>query len=119
MERINFIQHQGKQLLHLDLRDARAAEVIKLCRDAMPVIADQPVRSLRTLTDVTNMTFNTEASETLKEFTKHNKPYVIAGAVVGVTGLKKIIYNAVLRFSGRNIVAFETLDEAKNWLVTQ
>jgi len=119
MERIQFIQHKGKQLLHLDLADAKASEVVQLVRDAMPVIADQPVRSLRTLTDVTNMKFNGEATEALKQFTKHNKPYVIAGAVVGVTGLKQIIYNAVLKFSGRNLVAFDTLDEAKDWLATQ
>jgi hypothetical protein len=119
MSRINFIEHKGKKLLHLDLSNAKASEVIQLCRDATPVIAGQPEKSLRTLTDVTDMTFNTEASEALKHFTMHNKPYVIAGAVVGVTGLKKIIYNAVLRFSGRNIVAFNTLDEAKNWLSMQ
>ena len=119
MERIQFIQHKGKQLLNLDLANAKATEVVRLVRDATPVIAAAQERSIRTLTDVTNMAFNVEATEALKQFTMHNKPYVLAGAVVGVTGLKKIIYNAVLKFSGRNIVAFDTLDEAKNWLSTQ
>ncbi len=119
MERIQFIEHKGTRLLHLNLCDAKAGDVIKLIRDATPVIAAQPQRSIRTLTDVTNLTFNTEATQALKEFTVHNKPYVVAGAVVGVTGLKQIIYNSVLKFSGRNIVAFDTLDEAKNWLATQ
>jgi len=118
-DRIQFIEHKGKKILHLDLADAKATGVVQLVRDATPVIAAQPARSIRTLTDVTNMAFNVEATEALKQFTVHNKPYVLAGAVVGVTGLKKIIYNAVLKFSGRNIVAFDTLDEAKNWLSTQ
>ncbi len=119
MERIQFIQHKGRQILHLDLTNAKAAEVVQLVHDATPVIAAQPAKSLRTLTDVTDMNFNTEAAEALKQFTKHNKPFVIAGAVVGVTGLKQIIYNAVLKFSGRNIVAFDTLEQAKDWLATQ
>ncbi len=119
MERIQFMQHKGRQILHLDLTNAKATEVVQLVRDATPVIAAQPAKSLRTLTDVTNMNFNTEATEALKQFTKHNKPFVIAGAVVGVTGLKQIIYNAVLKFSGRNIVAFDTLEQAKDWLATQ
>jgi hypothetical protein len=55
----------------------------------------------------------------LKEFTRHNKPYVIAAAVVGITGLKQIIYNAVLKFSGRNLVAFDSVDRAKDWLAGQ
>ncbi len=119
MERIQFVEHKGTKLLHLDLSHAKAEDVINLVHVATPVIAAQPERSIRTLTDVTGLTFNHEATTALKWFTKHNKPYVIAGAVVGVTGLKQIIYNSVLKFSGRNIVAFDTLDEAKNWLVTQ
>ncbi len=119
MERIQFVEHNGRQLLHLNLSHAKAQDVINLIREATPLIASRPERSIRTLTDVTGLTFNHEATEALKQFTKHNKPYVIAGAVVGVTGLKQIIYNSVLKFSGRNIVAFDTLDEARNWLATQ
>ncbi len=119
MERIQFIQHKGKKILHLDLSGAKVTEVIQLIREATPVIAAQPEKSIRTLTDVTNMKFDSGATEALKQFTRHNKPYVIAGAVVGVTGLKQIIYNAVLKFSGRNIVAFDTLEQAKDWLATQ
>lgn len=117
--RIQFVEHNGTRLLHLNLSNAGAQDVINVINKATPVIAAQPERSIRTLTDVTGLTFNHEATEALKQFTRHNKPYVIAGAVVGVTGLKQIIYNSVLKFSGRNIVAFNTLDEAKNWLATQ
>ena len=119
MERIQFIQHQGKQILHLDFTHANADEVLQIIRDATAVIAAQPAQSLRTLTDVTEMKFNTEAAEALKEFARHNKPYVTAGAVVGITGLKQIIYNAVVKFSGRNLVAFASVGRAKDWLVDQ
>lgn len=119
MERIQFIQHQGKQILHLDFTHAKADEVLQLIREATNVIAAQPAKSLRTLTDVTDMKFNTEAAEALKEFTRHNKPYVTASAVVGITGLKQIIYNAVVKFSGRNLVAFDSAGKAKDWLVNQ
>ena len=119
MERIQFIEHQGKQILHLDFTHAKADEVLQIIREARSVIAAQPAKSLRTLTDVTDMKFNTEAAEALKEFTRHNKPYVSASAVVGIAGLKQIIYNAVVKFSGRNLVAFDSTDKAKDWLVTQ
>jgi len=54
--------------------------------------------------------------DAMKEFVIHNKPYVVASAVVGVTGLKQIIYNAVMKFSGRKLTAFDSLAEAKDWL---
>jgi hypothetical protein len=52
----------------------------------------------------------------MKEFAAHNKPYVKASTVVGITGLKKIIYDAVLMFSKRNISTFDSIDPAKEWL---
>ena len=55
-------------------------------------------------------------SDGLKQFTAHNKPYVKAGAVVGVTGLKRIIFSAVVTFSRRNLEAFDDVEQAKHWL---
>lgn len=117
MDRIQFIQHKAEKILHLDFTHAKADEVIQIIQEATRVIAAQPANSLRTLTDVTGMSFNAQASEAMKEFARHNKPFVTAAAVVGVTGLKQIIYNAVLKFSGRNLVAFDSSEEAKDWLV--
>ena len=100
MERIQFIQHKGKTILHLYFVQAKPEEVVEASRTAMSVIAKHPAKSIRTLTDVTDMNFNTASSQALKELAKHNTPYVVAGAVVGITGLKQIIYNAVIKFSG-------------------
>jgi hypothetical protein len=119
MERIKFIEHKGKKILHLDFTQARADEVIQIIREAKGVIAAQPEKSILTLTDVTNIKFNSAAADAMKEFASHNKPYVSAAAVVGVTGLKQVIYNAVVRFTGRNLVAFDSHGQAKDWLVTQ
>jgi hypothetical protein len=119
MERIRFIEHRGKTILHLDLTQAKPDDILRLIDRAKPVIAAQPPQSVRTLTDVTDLKFNTTASEALKAFVAHNKPFVKAAAVVGVTGLKQIIYNAVVKFSGRNLVAFDTSSQAKDWLATQ
>lgn len=119
MERVTFIEHKGKRILHLNFTNARADEVVQIISAAKTVIAAQPEQSLRTLTDVTDLKFNADAAEAMKEFAKHNKPYVAAAAVVGVTGLKQIIYNAVVRFTGRNLVAFDSSGQAKDWLATQ
>jgi hypothetical protein len=119
MERIQFVLHKGKKILYLNLMDAKPPEILQLVREAAPMIAKQPPKSLLTLVDARNMTFDTASTESLKQFAKHNGPYVIAGAVLGVTGLKKIIFNAVLKFSGRNLVAVDSLDQAKDWLVMQ
>ncbi len=118
-DRVQFIQYRGKQILHLDFSKAKADEVIDTIGKARAVIDTQPQASVRILTDVTDAAFNSKVSEAMKEFVTHNKPFVVASAVIGVTGLKQIIYNAVVKFSGRNLVAFDTPDQAKDWLAGQ
>lgn len=117
--RIKFIEYKGKRILHLDFTHARADEVIQIIGKAKGVISAQPERSILTLTDVTDIQFNSAAADAMKQFAHHNKPYVSAAAVVGVTGLKQIIYNAVVRFTGRNLVAFDSSSQAKDWLAAQ
>lgn len=119
MQRVQFIQHKGIKILRLDFAKAKAEEVLQIVEQAKAVIGSQPEGSVRTLTDVTDTSFNSDVSAAMKDFVTHNKPFVMAAAVVGVTGLKQIIYNAVIKFSGRNLVAFDTLEQAKDWLAQQ
>ncbi len=119
MERIRFIQHKGKEILFLDFSACKAGEVLLVIDKAAPVIAGRPEKSLLTLSNVTNARFDDTVSQRMKEFTAHNKPFVKAAAVVGITGLKKIVFEAVMLFSKRKLHAFETVEQAKDWLAAQ
>jgi hypothetical protein len=68
---------------------------------------------------VTDTRYNRDVIHALKEFANGNKPFVRAGAVIGIDGLKKIVYDAVMKFTGRNLPAFDDVEEAKDWLVEQ
>ncbi len=116
-ERVKFIKHQQKEILLLDFSNSKTDEVLKIIEEAKRVIRTKPEQSLLTLTDVTNARFNEEVGEGMKKFSLHNKPYVKAGAVVGITGLKRIIFNAVIAFSKRKLESFDDREQAKHWLV--
>ena len=117
-ERVAFINHDNKEILFLNFADCKPHEIFPLIDQAKKAICTRPASSVLTLTDVTNTRFDDKVSAELKAFTVHNKPYVKAAAVVGVSGLKKIILEAVMLFSNRKLHAFETVELAKNWLVT-
>ena len=53
----------------------------------------------------------------MKQFSAHNKPYVKAAAVVGITGLKRIFFRAVMAFAKLNLEFFDDVEQAKRWLV--
>lgn len=116
-ERVRFIKHQEKDILFLDFSNTEADEVLKIIEDAKRVIGTKPENSLLTLTDVTNARFNEEVGNGMKQFTAYNKPYVKAAAVVGITGLKRIIFGAVMAFSKRNLEPFDDVEQAKRWLI--
>ena len=119
MDRITFITHDNKEILLLDFSGLKATDAIALIEPAKRVISSKPQNSILTLTDVTELRFNDDLSQKMKDFTTHNKPYVRAAAVVGITGLREVIFNAVIAFSKRKISTFDTRDDAKKWLVAQ
>jgi len=116
--RVTFIYHKQRRILLYDftgLDDTRDA--LELISHARAVAAKQPPESTLTLTDISNSHYDKHVTSALQELAKHNKPYVIAGAAVGVTGLAKIIFRSILAFSGRkNIQLFDTREAALDWL---
>lgn len=83
------------------------------------LVAGQPQGSLLTLTSVAGSTFDPGIIQALNELALHNKPFVEAAALVGLSGLQRVAYAAVLLWSGRNVPAFREINEAKEWLVAQ
>lgn len=118
MEQVQFIKHGGKEILFLNFSGCKPHEALPIIEEAKKAIRTRPEQSVLTLTDVTDMRFNEQVTAQMKEFTAHNKPYVKAAAVVGVVGIKKILFEAVMLFSKRKLHAFDAVGQAKDWLIT-
>jgi len=119
MERVSFIEYKGKKFLYMDVSNLDAREMLENIANAKKIIRSQPEKSVFVLTDVTGMRFDSEVTTAMKEYVAGNKPYVVASAVVGVTGLKMIVVNSIMKFAGRKLVLFDTIEQAKDWLVQQ
>ena len=119
MSRVKFIIHKGKEILFIDFSNCKVEEIKPITEEAKAIIAVQPPNSLLTLTDVTETRYNHEATKTLKEYVAHNRPYVKFAAVIGVTGLKKVVYDGISMFAKRKLALFNSIEIAKDWLVEQ
>jgi len=113
------ITHSGKKIVYVDLSGSKASELPAKIAEAKRLIESQPRESALILTNVTDVELNSDSSHIMKDFSTHNTPYTRASAVVGIEGLKKIIYAGIQRVTGRNIPTFNTIEEAKDWLVQQ
>ena len=122
MERTRFIEHQGHAHPAAGLRGGpgpatrRCASIRALQGAWWPA---QPPGSLLVMTVVRDARYNAAVLQGMKELAAHNAPYVKASAVVGMSGLHRIAYQAVILFSKRNIKVFDQESEALDWLVTQ
>lgn len=65
------------------------------------------------------MFFNNDLKKYFEQKVKGNAPYVKSGAVIGMTGLISIMYNAFVSLTGRNIKSFKSKEEALEYLISR
>lgn len=120
MASYEWFQHKGKRIFYMNLAVKTPEELKERIEIMKPVIAKEPPKSILCLADVQHGSFNPEITQIIKEFAKHNEPYIKVTACIGVEGLKKIIFDGVLLFTKRkNLAMKNSKQEALDWLVEQ
>jgi len=119
-DRTRFIEHEGCEILLYDFAHVEDVdEGLRIVQAARPKILGRPPKSVRTLVTVQDSKFDTRIAKAVQELARHNKPYVLASAIVGLSGLQRVILSAVMRVTGRKFATFADVDEAKGWLAAQ
>lgn len=117
MSRIKFVKHADKMILLFNFADLAIEDARQVCDYAKGLISRMPKGTVLTLTDVTNVKYDADFRELSKDLAEHNKPFVLAGAVIGVDGWRKMVFWAVTKITGRsNLKLFDDAESAKEWL---
>lgn len=117
MTRAKFVKHKDKMILQFNFSGLDIEDVRQVCTYVKGVICRMPKNSVLTLVDVTDVKYDEKFRELSQDLAEHNKPYVLAGAVVGVSGWRKLLFLTTAKFTGRNnLHLFDDLDKAKDWL---
>jgi len=119
MDRVRRMEHLGRTIILLDVSGCSATEAAPQLVLGRKMIATCAPKTALTLTDVTGARFDDAATREAQTNANENGPYVRAAALVGVTGLKQIVYNVVTRMTGRDYKVFATREQALAWLVAQ
>ncbi len=120
MKEPEIISYNGKSIYYMDFTDLKDEKVIKqIIIKSAEFIRSQPEGSVLSLTNLQGMHFNSTIKDLFSKFITGNKPYIKASAVVGLSGLQRIIYNGVMKITGRNIRSFDNINVAKDWLRSQ
>ncbi|MCM0082172.1 hypothetical protein L4X63_11270 [Geomonas sp. Red32] len=118
VQRVGFIREGGKLIFKLDFSGLTLEDIKEVIAYGKPMISRMQKGTLLSLTDVSDTEFDDQAKEVFKELLEYNKPFVQAGAVVGVNGWRKLVYMVSLKMSGRNnLRLFDNSTDAKDWLL--
>ena len=119
-ERIEEFTIDGKHFMYVDVSNikqnsgfADVVERVKL------LIRQYPENSVYMILNIANITFDTETKKIAVEGMTYNRPYVKYGTIIGVDGMKKMMFNAVLKVSGRDVAIFFSKEQAIAWLLKQ
>lgn len=118
-ERVRWIEHKGQKIIYNDFSKIHSNDVITVVNDFEKMIMDNKENNnLLVLSNMNDAHFFGDAFEEVKRVIKTVRPYIKKRAVIGITGVKAILYKSVNIFAkGTPTKIFNTLEEAKDYLV--
>jgi hypothetical protein len=118
MNRAKFLKHRDKMILNFDFSGLEVDDARQVCEYVKGVISKMPEGTVLTLVNVENVKYDQEFNDLSGDLARHNKPYVLAGAVLGVSGWRKLLFWTTTKLTGRdNLKLFDDAETAKEWLV--
>ena len=120
-ERIEEFTCEGKDFIYFDLSEFKTnTEYTNLTEAAKERMVKYAENSLLTITNISNVWFDTETKRIIANWMKYNRPYVKYGAVIGFDGIKRMMVNAIFKLSGRKNICFvPDRKHAIEWLLKQ
>ena len=119
-ERIEEFTIDGKNFMYVDVSNIKQnSGFVDVVERVKPLIRQYPEKSVYMILNIANIRFDTETKKIAEEGLTHNGPYVKYGTIIGVDGIKKIMFSAVLKISGRDMSIFFSKEQAIAWLLKQ
>ena len=117
-KRIYPIYHNGVKIYFTDWTNLNDEdEAVAAIIETTEFVVQNNEKDLLEIIDVRGSYATARIIMILKDEAKKTEPFSKKKAIVGISGSKKIFLNAINRLVNNKIRAFDTLDDAKDWLV--
>lgn len=122
MNEFSLITYKNKNIHYIDYSNFGNAKekTLALINYSVSECKKLEPKSSLTLINVKNLSFDMDIINAFRDSIGESQPYVRRLAVVGLTGLQKVVYNFITNLSQKYLIkAFETELEAKEWLINE
>jgi hypothetical protein len=117
-----FIEYKGISIYYVDYSNIKTNDeflsVIKQSNSFREKVKSEGKKNLLMLVDVSGSFVYGDVLTEIKKAGKITKEMTMKEAVVGISGGKKILLKIVQSFTSMNLKVFDSIDDAKDWLVS-
>jgi len=112
------INYRENSIYYIDFSNIKKQdEILKIINESTTYIRKQHINSVLVMTNIENMFFNSVIRSEFLDFLKGNKPYIKRSAIIGMSGLQRILVNGLMSVSGRNVRSFDNEISAKEYII--
>lgn len=117
-DRLKKVSHRGCSILFTDYSHFRTLDEWKPLLDAeRQMMPKEQLGSVLALAVFTGSRFSAAVFAAIKELAVHNKPYIKASALVGLSSLQQGVFlKGIERTADRSFGLFDSVEEAMDWL---
>jgi putative hemolysin len=115
-----WIEHAGKQIFYVDFSNfgVSRTSLEEEVQYVSSVVTQKPERSVLGLVDTRNTVITMAMSILIKGYARRLGRHILKAAVVvnSVNDAKKTVFSSIARAGRRDVVLFDNVEEAKEWL---
>lgn len=116
--RMNWIDYKGKEILYDDYSGLTGEEMANLIPVITHLTFESGKKDILLIVDVTNAYANKAAVNQFGESGNISKHLLKRTAVLGITGVKKILLSVVNKVTSLDAKPFSSAEEAKEYLIS-
>ncbi|MEO9872551.1 hypothetical protein [Ekhidna sp.] len=117
MPGIEKISYKGKQIIYVDYRGQSEDEMLETAASLRNFLLSTPEEHLR-LVNISDTPATRKFTAYIRELGKEIKDIPVKGAVVGITGAKKVLLSGYNRLLGGSMRPFDDEETAKEYLIS-
>jgi hypothetical protein len=119
MSKVTIVPHLTKRIVRIDFTGCGPGKFAPIIEEAVRVISAEGADTVLALTIFENVRFDPGTVLEMERFVSRVQPFLKADALVGITGLKKVVFTGLKPLFRKPVELFDAEDAAKAWLVAR
>lgn len=116
MANVTTTLHRGKGIVAIDFEGCKPGAFAPVISEAMKVIRGGERGSVLALTRLEDVRFDPATVAEMQRFASAAQPWLKANALVGITGIKKVVFAGIKPLYRVPVELFDDVKLAKDWL---